>query len=89
MRHARAEALDELEGLIVSLRALGVLKEKTRGVFYKGGQAYLHFHEDEAGLFADIRAGKDFDRHRVSTAKERAAFLKIARAALQDSAKRA
>jgi hypothetical protein len=89
MRHARPEALDELETLLVSLRALGVLKEKSRGVFYKGGQAFLHFHEDPAGLFADIRAGKDFDRHRVSSAKERAAFLKVARAALNDGAKRA
>lgn len=89
MRHARPDALDQLEPLLVSLRALGVLKEKKRGVFYKGSQACLHFHEDAAGLFADIRSGKDFDRYRVSTAKERAAFLKVARAALQDTAKRA
>lgn len=89
MRHARPDALDQLEPLLVSLRALGVLKEKTRGVFYKGSQAYLHFHEDPEGLFADIRAGKDFDRHRVSTAKERAAFLKVARASLIAPEKRA
>lgn len=89
MRHARPDALDMLEPLLVSLRALGVLKEKSRGVFYKGGQAYLHFHEDPEGLFADIRAGKDFDRHRVSTAKERAAFLKVARASLIATEKRA
>ena len=89
MRHARPDALDQLEPLLVSLRALGVLKEKSHGVFYKGSQAYLHFHEDPEGLFADIRAGKDFDRHRVSTAKERAAFLKVARASLNNDANRA
>ncbi len=89
MRHARPDTLDQLEPLLVSLRALGVLKEKTRGVFYRGSQAYLHFHEDPEGLFADIRAGKDFDRHRVSTAKERAAFLKVARASLIATEKRA
>lgn len=84
MRHARPEALDDLDGLIAALRALPGLTEKSRGVFYRGAKAFLHFHEDPAGLFADIRAAHgDFDRFRVSTQKERAAFLKHARAALK------
>ncbi|MCF8505578.1 MAG: hypothetical protein K9G59_11735 [Caulobacter sp.] len=76
MKHAGTAALDQLEPLLVAIRTLPGLKEKGRGVFYRGGRAFLHFHEDPAGLFADVRlAGADFDRFRVETAEERSAFL--------------
>ena len=29
--------------------------EKKRGVFYFKSRAFLHFHEDPKGMFADIR----------------------------------
>ena len=40
-------------------------------------RAFLHFHEDQAGLFADIRAcdQPDFDRLRVESDEERAALM--------------
>lgn len=87
MRHARPPALDELDDVIVSLRALGGMTERTRGVFYRGSKAFLHFHEDRAGLFADAKIGDDFTRFRVSTGKERAAFLRAVRTFLQARAK--
>ena len=64
MKHAGADALDRLEPLLHRLRATGLLKEKSRGIFYLKSRAFLHFHEDPAGLFADIRdaGGKDFER---------------------------
>jgi hypothetical protein len=85
VKHAGPETLDGLEDLLAGIRALGALKEKGRGVFYRGGSAALHFHEDPAGLFADFRADTgraDFDRFPVSTGEERAAFMKRLRAAL-------
>jgi hypothetical protein len=30
----------------------------------------LHFHEDPAGLFADLGVGADFDRYPVNTRQE-------------------
>jgi hypothetical protein len=54
MRHARDIDLDRLEDLLVRLRALPGLVEKKRGVFYRKGRAFLHFHEDPKGLFADL-----------------------------------
>ncbi|MDO9224395.1 MAG: hypothetical protein Q7U20_11890 [Caulobacter sp.] len=77
MRHAGALALDNLEPLLSELRALPGLKEKSRGVFHRGSKAFLHFHEDPSGLHADVRAGTDFDRFRVETPEERAAFLRL------------
>jgi len=78
MKHAGSSALDRLEPLIASLRAQPGLKEKSRGVFYRGGKAFLHFHEDPAGLFADVRlTGTDFERFRVESEGERNALLAI------------
>ena len=62
--NATPGALDALEPLLAELRALPGLVEKSRGVFYRGSRAFLHFHEDPRGLFADLRdaEGRDFDR---------------------------
>ena len=67
MKHAGTAALDHLEPLLARLRRIAGLKERTRGVFYLKSKAFLHFHEDPAGLFADIRAadGREFDRIQV------------------------
>ena len=81
MRHAGSAALDELEDLLVKVRAHETLLEKKRGTFYRKSSAFLHFHEDPAGMFADLKVGRDWARFRVSTARERAAFLReLARA---------
>ncbi|CAN5903905.1 hypothetical protein BH11PSE1_BH11PSE1_33500 [soil metagenome] len=68
MKHAGEVALDQLETLLVRVRALPGLTEKKRGVFYRKSRAFLHFHEDPKGLFGDVRAadGKDFDRFDVT-----------------------
>ncbi len=75
MRHARAQALDELEPFLERLRAVPGLVEKMRGVFYLRSKAFLHFHEDRSGLHADVRLGSDFSRFRVQTDEERDALL--------------
>ncbi len=68
MKHISSEELDKLEGLLVELRKREGLKEKKRGVFYRKSKAFLHFHEDPAGLFVDVRlGGLDFDRYGVSS----------------------
>ena len=83
MRHALPPALDELESVLVQLRALPDLKEKSRGTFYRKSQAFLHFHEDPAGLFADVRLdGGDFTRMRVRTQAEQRALMTAVKAAL-------
>ena len=79
MKHARADALDRLESMLVELRALPGLTEKSRGVFYKRSKAFLHFHEDPSGLYADVRPADEFVRYRVETADERRALLSLVR----------
>jgi len=85
MRHATDSGLDAVEGLLVRLRTVAGLVEKKRGVFYRGGRAFLHFHEDPAGMFADARLdGEAFARFRVTTDKEQAALFSRIRRLRQD-----
>jgi hypothetical protein len=69
MKHAGPATLDALEPLLARLRTLPGLKEKSRGIFYLKSKAFLHFHEDPAGLFADLREDSDFTRHEVTSAE--------------------
>ena len=80
MKHAGAAVLDQLEPLLDRIRACGTLREKSRGIFYLKSRAYLHFHEDPAGVFVDIRAadGKDFDRMKLDPAVETEILARIA-----------
>jgi hypothetical protein len=81
LRHARDEDLDRLEPLLAALRTLPGLVEKKRGTFYRKSRAFLHFHEDPKGLFADIRdaSGQDFERIEVTDEAGRAALVARAR----------
>jgi hypothetical protein len=84
MKHAGPGALDELEALLGLLRELPAVREKSRRVSYRAGRAFLHFHEDPQGLFADVReAGGDaFERHDVTSPKARSALADALRTRL-------
>ena len=84
MKHAGPEALDELEPLLTTLRGMPELREKSRGTFYRASRAFLHFHEDPAGLFADVRIGGEFERFRVTTVKEQDRLVRKVRGLLSD-----
>lgn len=85
MKHAGPGALDQLEPLLARVRALPGLVEKKRGTFYRKSRAFLHFHEDPKGLFADIRAGDgaDFERFDVTTPSGADALIATAEAGLK------
>ena len=84
MKHAGSQALDRLEPLLGDIRKIATLKERSRGVFYRGSRAFLHFHEHGAELFADMRVGEDFERFAATTDRERAAFFKALKTSLRD-----
>src|SRR5262249_46288274 len=62
MRHASEQALDSLEAVLRQIRKHEGLTERKRGIFYRGSSAFLHFHEDPDGLFADLRVGAQWER---------------------------
>ncbi len=83
MRHASEDDLDQLESLLVQLRKLPQLRERKRGSFSRGSRAFVHFHEDAGDYFVDVRLDADFERVRVTSPDEQAAFLAQVRKALQ------
>jgi hypothetical protein len=76
VKHAGPAALDSIEPMLDALRTMPGLKERSRGSFYRGSKGFIHFHEDPAGMFADVRLGDDFERMRVSTKREQDACLR-------------
>lgn len=85
MKHATPVALDALEGLLRELRAFDRLTERKRGVFYRGSSAFLHFHEDPAGFFADAKVTPAWVRFNVTTAAQRRAVVREVRSFLAAS----
>jgi hypothetical protein len=75
MKHAGPGALERLADLLAPLRQRADLVEKRPGVFYRRGRAFLHFHEDPQGLFADFRPGDLWQRLPVNDADERARLI--------------
>jgi hypothetical protein len=83
MKHASAAALHRLAPLLEKLRAVPGLVERKPGTFYHRSNAFLHFHEDPAGLFADAKLDlKSFERHCVNTRADQTALLHSVVAAL-------
>lgn len=66
MKHATVAALAGLSDLLGRIRLKDGLREPKPGIFYRKSQAFLHFHEDPAGMFADLRVGADFERFPVN-----------------------
>jgi hypothetical protein len=90
VKHAGPQTLARLADTLAALRALPGLTERKPGIFYRGNNAFVHFHEDPAGLFADIKHGADsaenaqsaergFERLSVDTPAQRAALVVLAR----------
>jgi hypothetical protein len=75
VKHAGTAALEGLSDLLQQIRQKDRIKEKTLGVFYRKSKSFLHFHEDPAGLFADLSTGPDFDRYPVNSREEQRALL--------------
>ncbi len=76
MKHAGVDALTQLEPVLAQVRLFPGLKEKKLGTFYLRGAAFLHFHEDPAGLFADAKLdGKTFTRFQVSAAAQQRTLI--------------
>ncbi len=78
VKHADSTALGDLEDLLSDLRAVDGLVERKSGIFYRRSRAFLHFHQDPSGLYADVRLDMDGDfiRMRVNTMAERASLLR-------------
>jgi hypothetical protein len=70
MKHASSSALSDVSELLDQIRVKEGIREKKLGIFYRKSKAFLHFHEDPGGLFADLSVGAEWDRYPVNTRRE-------------------
>jgi len=83
MKHADSNALKQLEPLLEELRQrIPPLKEKQPGIFYCKAIAFLHFHQDPLGIFADLKVDRAWVRYPVNENRDWVALLKAVDAAL-------
>jgi len=75
VKHADVRALEAVSHLIENLRRRSDLVEKRLGIFYTKGRAFLHFHKDPGGLFADLREAGEWQRYPVNDPDECARLL--------------
>jgi hypothetical protein len=87
MKHAGPAAVAALEPLLVRLRALEALGERTPGIFYRRSNAFLHFHEDPAGFFADVKIDGEFQRFRATDPAEQDALVALVTGVLASSSR--
>jgi hypothetical protein len=77
VRHATPPGLERISDLLANVRGVSGFVERTPGVFYRRSRAFLPFHEDPTGMFADVRlAGHDLVRFRVASRSEQASSLR-------------
>jgi hypothetical protein len=79
MKHATPATLESIEPLLAGIRKVPGLRERVRGIFYKKSIAYLHFHEDPAGLFADLKLKGAWKRIDVSSSRAKRELLRSVR----------
>ncbi len=60
MGRCKYERLSEMESALDEVRKFKGLKEPKPGIFYLKGQGFLHFHEKDNKIWADVRDGKDW-----------------------------
>jgi hypothetical protein len=82
VRHATPETFAALADLLTTLRSIDGLAEKRPGAFSRGSRAFLHFHDDPSGYYADVRFADEFERFRVTTKREQQALVSRIRAHL-------
>ncbi len=77
MKHAGPGTLARISFLLEELRARPVLRERRPGVFELKSRAFLHFHDDPSGIFADVRLGEDFVRLPVTSRSQQSDLLEL------------
>ena len=77
MTHADAKALEPLLPLLRQLRDIKGVKEVKPGIFHCRGAAFIHFHDEQGVLRADLKkaGGAGFDRYPLGTAQAQRKLL--------------
>ncbi|MDP9043575.1 MAG: hypothetical protein M3O01_02095 [Pseudomonadota bacterium] len=77
MAHADDATLTRLLPLLRQLREIKALREQKPGIFYLKSNAFVHFHDQDGAVFADLKksSGSGFDRYPVDTPAQQRKFV--------------
>ena len=85
MKHATSEALESIDSLLRQLRGRLHLTERTPGCFYLKSKAFLHFHHDPSGIYADVkRDTAGFSRMRCTSREDQRQLIQCVDRALRE-----
>ncbi len=85
MQHATSETLESIDALLRQLRGRQQLIERTPGCFYFKSKAFLHFHDDPSGIYADLkRDTAGFSRMRCTSREEQSKLIQCVDRALRE-----
>lgn len=76
MGRCQYELLSDLEPALNRIRKFNGLKEKKPGIFYFQSQGFMHFHEKDGLIWADVRDGKNWGKPIFIPAKITKAYQK-------------
>ena len=71
----KSTTLDRIAPVLAILRANPALREVRPAVFHLHGRDFVHFHDEEEGLVADVHLAKGQIRMPVATQQEQADLL--------------
>ncbi|MBE9157773.1 hypothetical protein IQ265_13200 [Nodosilinea sp. LEGE 06152] len=78
MKHADSDTLTRLKPLPDQVRQrVPPLREQKTGTFYLKSAAFLHFHDDPSGLFADLKVQGNWQRYPVNGEAAPADLLQV------------
>lgn len=82
MARARKATLQQLDPWLEEVRGLGIdgLVEKANGAFYKRRAGILHFHEDDAGVYADVKVAGEWQRVAIDADRGKRKVIDLLRA---------
>ncbi len=69
------DKLKSIENALNEIRKLKNIKEPKPGIFYLKNQGFLHFHDKEEKIWADVKDGKSWGESIIIPAKITKKFL--------------
>ena len=81
MARAKKATLALLDPWLDEVRGLGIdgLIEKANGAFYQRRNGILHFHEDDEGIYADVKVAGDWQRVQIDRAQGKRRVVSLLR----------
>lgn len=77
MKRASPVAIDRIKPFLEKLGRLPRVTLRKVGVFYRAGRPFAHFHEEEGGVYIDVRRLDGWTRFPITTVADQRRVLEI------------